>query len=62
LSSNLRNKSYFFKNKEYSKDEYTKLTEEYKNISQIKLLEELHIIKNNSAHLCFHGIGNEDCL
>lgn len=62
LSSNLRNKQYFFNNIEYSKDEYFKKIEEYSNKDNKEILEELQIIKNNSAHLCFHWIGNEDCL
>jgi len=62
LSSNLRNKKFYFKNKEYSEEEYLKKIEKYKSKSNAQIFEELIQIKNNSIHLSFHGIGNENCL
>ncbi len=62
LSTNLRNKKYYFKNIEYSKDEYFKKIDEYKNKSNSETMQELLKIKNNSIHLYFHWDNNENCL
>lgn len=64
LSSNLRNKSYVFKNEQYTRDEYFKKINEY-NLSSHKIRQELYtifldILKNKSIHKSIIGERNYD--
>ncbi len=66
LSSNLRNQRYFFKNKQYSKEEYCELIKQY-NLTSYSVREQLFkefmdLVKNTSIHKYIVGERNVGCL
>ncbi len=62
MSSNLRNKSYVFKNEQYTREGYFEKLKEY-NLSSFEVREQLkkdflNLLKNNSTHKHFMGERN----
>jgi len=65
LSTGLKNKQYFIRNKQYSKDEYLKIIEELKvntRSGQVALKKEFDEIKKNAIHKQNHNIKSENCI
>jgi hypothetical protein len=63
LSSNQRKKSFIFKNKQYIKEKYMELVEEYKKTyTPSQLYNEFLLISRNAVRVNLKMINSEDCI